>query len=85
MTTAPHGGPLASEAGYVAEFKQYDAAFCKFFARLVKDGITKDNTLFLVVLDENDHFVGSTPRIATLPSGMHLGAEGHTQGGGGQA
>ena len=52
------------EAGYVAQLKQYDVAFGKFFARLAADGITKDNTLFLVVPDENDHFVGGTPTPA---------------------
>ena len=52
------------EAGYVAQLKQYDTAFGKFFARLAADGITKDNTLFVVVPDENDHFVGSAPTPA---------------------
>jgi hypothetical protein len=52
------------QAGYVAQLKQYDDAFGKFFARLAKDGITKDNTLFTVVPDENDHFVGSAPTPA---------------------
>ena len=52
------------EAGYVAQLKQYDTAFGKFFARLTADGITKDNTLFVVVPDENDHFVGGTPSPA---------------------
>jgi arylsulfatase A-like enzyme len=52
------------QAGYVAQLKQYDDAFGKFFARLTKDGITKDNTLFTVVPDENDHFVGSAPAPA---------------------
>jgi arylsulfatase A-like enzyme len=53
------------EAGYVAQLKQYDTAFGKFFARLTADGITKDNTLFVVVPDENDHFVGTaTPSPA---------------------
>ena len=52
------------EAGYVAQLKQYDVAFGKFFTRLAADGITKDNTLFLVVPDENDHFVGGTPTPA---------------------
>ena len=46
------------EAGYVKQLKAYDAAFEKFFARLAADGITKDNTLFVVTADENDHFVG---------------------------
>jgi hypothetical protein len=49
------------EAEYVAQLKAYDDAFGKFFARLAADGITKENTLFLVVPDENDHFVGSQP------------------------
>jgi len=52
------------EAGYVAQAKAYDAAFGKFFARLAADGITKDNTLFVVMPDENDHFVGGTPTPA---------------------
>ena len=52
------------EAGYVAQLKQYDTEFGKFFARLAADGITKDNTLFVVVPDENDHFVGGAPSPA---------------------
>ncbi len=49
------------EAGYVAQAKAYDAAFATFFARLKADGITKENTLFVVAPDENDHFVGGAP------------------------
>jgi hypothetical protein len=49
------------EAGYVAQLASYDAAFKKFFDRLAADGITKDNTLFVVTADENDHFVGGPP------------------------
>jgi hypothetical protein len=49
------------EAEYVSQLKAYDQAFGAFFARLAADGITKDNTLFIVVPDENDHFVGSQP------------------------
>src|SRR5262249_18488510 len=49
------------EAEYVAQLKAYDDAFGKFFARLAANGITKENTLFVVVPDENDHFVGSQP------------------------
>jgi hypothetical protein len=52
------------EAGYVAQLKEYDVAFGKFFARLAADGITKDNTLFTVTPDENDHFVGGAPTPA---------------------
>jgi hypothetical protein len=49
------------EAPYVKQLAVYDAAFEKFFARLAKDGITKDNTLFIITADENDHFVGGPP------------------------
>jgi hypothetical protein len=64
--TASHAfGP--GEAEYVAQLKAYDVAFGKFFARLAAHGITKDNTLFLVVPDENDHFVGGQP----LPVGCN--------------
>src|ERR1700681_3927069 len=59
------------EAGYVAQLKQYDTAFGKFFARLNADGITKDNTLFVVVPDENDHFVGGAPSPAHC-DGVHV-------------
>jgi len=52
------------ESGYVAQLHQYDTAFGKFFARLAAAGITKENTLFVVVPDENDHFVGGTPTPA---------------------
>src|ERR1700746_1714867 len=58
-------GPFGpGEAGYVAQLKEYDTAFGEFFARLAADGITKDNTLFVVTPDENDHFVGGAPSPA---------------------
>jgi hypothetical protein len=47
------------EAGYVTQLKAYDKAFGEFFARLAADGITRENTLFIVTADENDHFAGS--------------------------
>ncbi len=46
------------EAGYVQQLHDYNVAFGKFFARLQGDGITKDNTLFIITSDENDHFAG---------------------------
>jgi pyruvate-formate lyase-activating enzyme/TusA-related sulfurtransferase len=52
------------EAGYVAALKTYDQAFGQFFARLKTDGIDETNTLFVVVPDENDHFVGGPPSPA---------------------
>jgi hypothetical protein len=49
------------EAGYVQQLRDYDRAFGEFFARLQRDGITKDNTLFVITTEEEDHFVGGTP------------------------
>jgi hypothetical protein len=59
------------EQGYVNQLAAYNAAFGKFFARLEKDGITKENTLFVVTADENDHFVGGAPSPATC-DGIHV-------------
>ena len=61
----------AGEVEYVAQLKAYDVAFGKFFGRLAADGITKDNTLFIVTSDENDHFVGGAPSPANC-DGVHL-------------
>ncbi|MER5640093.1 hypothetical protein ABT095_24505 [Kitasatospora sp. NPDC002227] len=52
------------EAGYVQQLKSYDDAFATFFQRLDRDGITPENTLFVVTADENDHFVGGAPSPA---------------------
>lgn len=52
------------EAGYVTQLKAFDRAFSQFFARLAADGITRDNTLFIITADENDHFAGSGPSPA---------------------
>ena len=59
------------EAGYVAQLAAANEAFGKFFARLAKDGITKDNTLFVVTADENDRFVGGAPAPANC-DGVHV-------------
>ena len=59
------------EAPYVAQLKLYDVAFQKFFDRLAADGITKDNTLFVITADENDHFVGGPPSPANC-DGIHV-------------
>jgi hypothetical protein len=59
------------EAGYVSQLAAANEAFGKFFARLAKDGITKDNTLFIVTADENDHFVGGAPSPANC-DGVHI-------------
>jgi hypothetical protein len=59
------------EAGYVAQLKQYDDAFGKFFARLAKDGINTSNTLFSFTSDEGDHFVGGQGSPAGC-DGVHI-------------
>jgi arylsulfatase A-like enzyme len=59
------------EAGYVAQLAAYDAAWDKFFARLAKAGITKENTLFVFTSDEDDHFVGGPPSPANC-DGIHV-------------
>jgi len=62
----PNGGHAygPGEAGYVAALKAYDQAFGNFFSRLKAEGIDASNTLFVVVPDENDHFVGGKPSPA---------------------
>jgi len=48
------------EADYKQQLAAYDAAFASFFTRLQRDGIDKSNTLFVVTVDEGDHFAGGT-------------------------
>jgi len=64
VSSDPDGTFGPGEAGYVSQLKTYDAAFAAFFARLAQDGITADNTLFIVTADENDHFAGAAPTPA---------------------
>jgi hypothetical protein len=54
------------EADYKAQLAAYDAAFATFFNRLQAEGIDKSNTLFVVTVDEGDHFVGGlgTPDVS---------------------
>src|SRR3954469_12970730 len=49
------------EAGYVQQLKDYDKAFADFFARMQRDNITPDNSLFVVTVEEGDHFAGTAP------------------------
>jgi hypothetical protein len=53
------------QADYVARLAAYNEAWGKFFSRLAADGITKDNTLFIVTADEGDHFAGGPPAPAS--------------------
>ena len=46
------------EAGAKAQLQAYDQAFDAFFHNLAAHGIDKSNTLFVVTVDEGDHFAG---------------------------
>ncbi len=47
--------------GYEQQLADYDTAFANFFTNLAAHGIDKTNTLFIITVDEGDHFVGGTP------------------------
>jgi hypothetical protein len=53
------------DPGYVAQLASYDQAFDAFFTGLAAHGIDKTNTLFIITVDEGDHFVGGAPTPAT--------------------
>jgi hypothetical protein len=57
-TLARASGP--GEADYQQQLKDYDTAFATFFSDLAAKGIDKSNTLFVVTVDEGDHFAGGT-------------------------
>jgi hypothetical protein len=57
-TLARASGP--GEADYKQQLADYNTAFGRFFQRLKDDGIDKSNTLFVVTVDEGDHFAGGT-------------------------
>jgi phospholipase C len=56
-----HAAYGPGEAGYVQQLKDYDTAFGKFFTRLQNDGIDRKNTLFVITVEEGDHFAGTNP------------------------
>jgi hypothetical protein len=56
-----HAAYGPGEQGYVDQLREYDRAFGQFFDRLDEDGITKDNTLFVITVEEGDHFAGGQP------------------------
>lgn len=51
-----------------ATLASYNQAFTSFFARLAADGITKQNTLFVIAPDEGDHFAGANTGRAVQPT-----------------
>jgi hypothetical protein len=53
---------------YVAQAQYYDQAFATFFARLAADGITPQNSLFVISSDEGDHEAGANVGRAVQPS-----------------
>jgi hypothetical protein len=69
--TACNGAPSALGPGtpcYIAQAKYYNAAFGAFFDRLKADGITADNTTFILSSDEGDHVAGANVGRALQPT-----------------
>jgi hypothetical protein len=55
---------------YVEQLEAYDKAFGEFFDRLAADGVDSSNTLFVITVDEQDHFVGG-PAAPAHCDGVH--------------
>ncbi|HEY7691925.1 MAG TPA: hypothetical protein VH816_06240 [Gaiellaceae bacterium] len=53
------------ESDYEAQLAAYDQAFQSFFQNLAAHGIDKSNTLFVVTVDEGDHYAGGTSTDGT--------------------
>jgi hypothetical protein len=69
--TACNGAPAALGPGspcYVAQAQYYNQAFGIFFKRLAADGITPQNTLFVLSSDEGDHVAGANVGRAIQPT-----------------
>jgi hypothetical protein len=58
----------SGSACYIAQAQYYNQAFGTFFQRLAKDGITAQNTLFVVSSDEGDHQAGANVGRAVQPT-----------------
>jgi hypothetical protein len=58
----------SGSACYVAQAAYYNAAFGDFFQRLAADGITAQNTLFVISSDEGDHEAGANVGRAEQPT-----------------
>jgi len=66
-----NGAPSALGPGsacYVAQAQYYNQAFGTFFQRLAADGITPQNTLFVLSSDEGDHVAGANVGRAIQPT-----------------
>jgi hypothetical protein len=69
--TACNGAPAALGPGsacYIAQAQYYNQAFGTFFQRLAADGITPQNTLFILSSDEGDHVAGANVGRAIQPT-----------------
>ena len=65
------GAPSALGPGsacYIAQAQYYNAAFGTFFQRLAADGITPQNTLFVISPDEGDHVAAANVGRAIQPT-----------------
>ncbi len=65
------GAPSALGPGsacYIAQAQYYNQAFGTFFQRLAADGITSQNTLFILSSDEGDHVAGANVGRAIQPT-----------------
>ncbi len=58
----------SGSACYVAQAQYYNQAFGAFFQRLAADGITPQNTLFVISQDEGDHEAGANVGRAIQPT-----------------
>ena len=66
-----NGAPAALGSGsacYIAQAQYYNQAFGTFFQRLAADGITPQNTLFILSSDEGDHVAGANVGRAIQPT-----------------
>jgi hypothetical protein len=69
--SACNGAPAALGSGtacYIAQAQYYNTAFGAFFQRLAADGITPQNTEFVLSSDEGDHEAGANVGRAIQPT-----------------
>jgi len=63
------GRPVGpGDSCYVSTAKSYDDAFATFLSRLSADGITPNNTEFVISAEENDQFAGANVGRAVAPT-----------------
>ncbi len=63
------GKPVGpGDSCYVSTAKAYDDAFATFLSRLAADGITPNNTDFVISAEENDQFAGANVGRAVQPT-----------------